>query len=83
MQRSIAREPNTPAIPLSGPPVRWVALPNVAMATMRSPTVGGSGRLNPMPTFGTPMTVSITSAPMEYPPMTSLVRGQLAATDCR
>ena len=63
---------------VSGRPSLADGLPNTAMAATWSGTLGGSGLLNPTTGIGTALMTSITAAPCEYPPSTSLVLGQLS-----
>src|SRR5258707_5740040 len=77
LHRSMDRPPHTGLI-VNGRPSLAEGLPNTAMAATWSGTLGGSGLLNPTTGIGTALMTSITAAPCEYPPSTSLVLGQLS-----
>src|ERR1700752_151593 len=72
----MALPPHT-GLTVSGRPSLADGLPNTAIAATWSGTSGGRGLLNPTTGIGTPLMTSMTAAPAEYPPSTSLVLGQL------
>src|SRR3954466_15702351 len=77
LHKSMALPPHT-GLTVNGRPSLADGLPNTAMAATWSGTLGGSGLLKPTAGIGTALMTSITAAPCEYPPSTSLVFGQLS-----
>jgi hypothetical protein len=76
----MALAPNIALCADIGPPLRSAGLPKVVTATTLLAYWGGSALPQLMPPTGTPLTMSITDAPCEYPPSTCGVFGHLSAT---